>query len=91
MPMVVMKDGVKESSEKRRRRQLLPTPVDKRVWRRDGRTGITNQEEFDEIVVSSRFRGCHYESKMSAGDKIRLLFAFVHRLKYAMMDLNTTF
>jgi hypothetical protein len=31
IPIVVMKEGVNESSEKRNKRQLLPTPVQRLV------------------------------------------------------------
>ncbi len=61
IPMVVMKDGVKESSEKRRSRQLFPTPANEREEREEKRTGITNQQKLDEIVVRRRFGGCHYK------------------------------
>lgn len=60
-PIVVMKLGVKVSSEKRRRRQLLPTPSARGEPRENTmprRTAVSDKQELDEVVKACA-RGRH--------------------------------
>jgi len=53
IPIVVMKEGVNWSSLNRRRRQDFPTPRNMNGQTISRLTAISDQEQFDQIVVVS--------------------------------------